>query len=201
MTMPPPDPDPHQWLGPVPDLVPRPDPTKLTLAALREAIERLEKQIADQITGLKTLHDSDLAALRELLEAKIDAAHDEHSRIEQLGYAEQRAIAQRFKLQEATRLEMKHDNTQAVSAALAAAKEFVLQQNAATKEQLVALAANWGTGHAALTSMVDDIKMRVAAVEAIRLGGKESQSTVYAFVGVALTVVWVAIALLALLHK
>jgi len=52
-----------------PDLVPRPDPTKLTT----EAVERVTEQFQREIASLRDLHDRDIATLRDTWEARLAA--------------------------------------------------------------------------------------------------------------------------------
>ena len=52
-----------------PDLVPRPDPTKLTT----EAVERVTEQFQREVASLRDLHDRDIATLRDTWEARLAA--------------------------------------------------------------------------------------------------------------------------------
>ena len=59
------------------ELVPRPDPTRLT----SEAINRATDMFRREITALRELHDKDLTALRDLLDARLSAMDDDRGRL------------------------------------------------------------------------------------------------------------------------
>jgi len=136
---------------------PVPDPTVLTTEQLLREIGRLEKLLETSINGVEKL----------VVEKFV-------------------SVGSTFTLIERQRVEQKEDTAKAVAAALAAAKEAVneqkdAQERASTKTetafdgQLKQLSATFGQWQAGQSTVVDDLKARVVAMESWRLGGQEQR--------------------------
>lgn len=152
---------------------PVPDPTTLTTEQLMRAT----------------------ANLKELLAQKIDDNHD--------------LYMDKFRAGEEYRIELKTDTKDAVDAALSAAKEAVRENNdafttatnkteKAFTDQLAQLTLTFTTGIKSVSDKVDDVKQRVAKVEASRLGSSEGMNAVRSNATAVLVAVGVGVSLLAL---
>lgn len=159
---------------------PVPDPTVLTT-------EQLHREIA---------------AATRLMEARIAAA-EEANAIRFLN------IEREFALVENRRVEQKVDTKTAVDAALQAAKsavneQTVAQEKAITKSETAAAEqskqqyATFNASLKAVTDKVDDLKDRVATIEAIKIGSTEVRSNGQASLAAIVGVVGAIIAILAL---
>lgn len=124
-----------------PHVTPHPDPTVLTTDALRREI----------------------AALRELLEAKLES-------LEQWTRGRFEREELRFTLVEQQRQEQKVDTGEQVQAALVAQKEAVSKSEAATNKQLEQLNETFQTAIAATRRDIDDLKQRVSKAESAITG-------------------------------
>jgi hypothetical protein len=147
------------------DLRPRPDPTVLTT----EASNRLETMLRNLITA-EARHITELLAK--------DMAHVE---------LQFKTIAERT-------AEQKSDTKSALDAALAAAKEAVTSQTASSEkailksetasvERIKGLETLLATSLSSTDEKITDIKDRVIAIEAIKLGATEAGSTARAISG------------------
>jgi hypothetical protein len=143
------------------DLRPVPDPTLLTTAAS----DKLE------------------ATMRALIQAEI--THQAELFNEKL-----RVVATEFNMLEARTAEQKKDTKDALDAALAAQKEAVANQTlsseksitkseTATIERIRAVETLLTTSTSAMDGKVGDLKDRVVAIEAIKLGNTEGAATVH----------------------
>lgn len=137
-------------------ITPYPDPSTLTTDALRREIGHLADALKVQMAAMEALTDEKF-----------------------------RSVDQQLALVERQRVEQKSDTKAAVDAALTAQKEAVKEQTTATataiaksetitSEQLKQLGVNFTTAIGALTSTLNDLKERVAAIESARLGGREA---------------------------
>jgi L-lactate utilization protein LutC len=136
------------------DIRPVPDPTVLTTAAS----VRLEETMRDLI-------QSEITHQRELFEMQL-------------------------RMLETRTAEQKKDTKDALDAALAAAKEQVSTQNlsfeksitkseTATTERIKALETLLGASTKATDDKTDDLKSRIVAIEAVKLGVSEGTTTVH----------------------
>lgn len=160
---------------------PTPDPTVLTTEQLLREIDRV----------------------KELMEAEIQA-------VKELNLEKFRSTETQFALVERQRVEQKKDTKDAVDAALAAAKEAVKEQTTAsglsiaksetaTSEQLKQLTQTFQTAIGGQTTQQNDLKTRVERIENVKQGGRETISSIYAFVGMIAAILGVAIVLAAYL--
>jgi hypothetical protein len=148
----------------------RPDPTTLTNQLVRAAV----------------------SALRELVDAKIDA-------LEAKVGANRQAVEDRFDLLEKQTNKAAGDVKSAVDAAFAAAAASVSQQNqanflasqkqeAAFTKQIDQLTASGGQISKAADDKISDLKDRIVAMEGRRAGGSDTLALVLALVAVAVSV-------------
>ena len=168
-------PDKQQQLG----LVPVPDPTVLTTAALlreiaslREILEQRMNGIDQRIAQIRAEFDHLPSEARALVKHLVDL-HDEKFRSIQVQFTERD-----------TRTEQtSRDSKVAVDAALQAAKEAVEKQNqssalaiakseASTVKQIDAIGAQMLDMRKALDDKSDDLKERVNRLEGVAVGGK-----------------------------
>ena len=145
------------------DVRPVPDPTTLTTAAS----DRLEATLRNLIRA-ETRHIDEL--FRERLSAT--ATH----------------FMTQFSMLDARTAEQKQDTTNALNAALAAQKEAVAAQTAsseksitksetATIERIKAVETLLSASTRASDDKIDDLKSRIVAIEASKLGTKEGTAT------------------------
>lgn len=134
-----------------------------------------DRPISDpsELTTAQILRE--VGTLRELMESR----HDGSARL----FAEQfSALEKQLRIADAMRIEQKKDMKDALDAALAAAKEAVSQQNASfaiataksetsMSEQMKQANVMFGTAIEALTTQLNDLKERIARVEAAKQGG------------------------------
>lgn len=146
------------------DLRPIPDPTALTTAAA----ERLE-------TMLRNLIQTEVAHLDEISKERLASI------------ASQFSI--QFSMLETRTAEQKKDTKDALDAALAAAKEAVANQSTsseksitksetATIERIKAVETLLSASSTATDDKIDDLKSRIVAIEAVKLGNTEGAATV-----------------------
>ena len=143
------------------DVRPIPDPTLLTT----EASARLEAMLRDLIK-------SEVAHLDDLFSEKLAR------------------IDVRFNMLDARTAEQKQDTTNALNAALAAQKEAVAAQTAsseksitksetATTERIKGVETLLSTSTKATDDKITDLKDRVIAIEAVKLGNVEGAANVH----------------------
>lgn len=159
---------------------PNPDPTVLTSAALYREVSTLRDLLTQRMDSLETSRDREaslsatrmdvlnrerteqLAALRELLEEKIEAL--------------EKLVSQQFDLIERQRIEQKADTKTAVDAALQAQKEAVREQTTAsalsiaksetaTTKQLEQQQVTTATAVGDLRRSIDELKERIGEVD------------------------------------
>lgn len=172
------------------DIRPIPDPTKLTTEVLMREISRVEAGLGEAILKLKEFHELDRRRLEEVADATVKDMVNRIDCVEEIIGEKLTAVQLQFDLVERQRRESKQDNQTALDAALIA-----------MKESLNGLGSTYTAAHSTLVSLVDDLRSRITALEALRTGGKEGSTTMYAVVGIILTVVWIAISLLAFVHR
>src|SRR6185437_5456113 len=160
--------------------VPVPDPTLLTTENLRREI----------------------LGLRELVETKIEA-------LKELTFEKLAKVEQEFDLVERQSVEQNKDTKDAVDAALTAQKEAVKEQTTAseraiakseagTNKQLEQLADNFNTTFRGITTTIDDLKDRVRGIEATRVGGQQTTSSIVGIIGVIAAIVGAGVAVIIL---
>jgi type VI protein secretion system component VasK len=154
---------------------PVPDPTVLTTQQLYREIEAAREMTETLIDGL-----------REILDEKFSS------------------VDRQLQLVEQQRVEQKSDTKAAVDAALTAQKEAVKEQTtaseraiakseASTTKQLEQLSETFATSLRAMGDKVDDLKDRLTVTEALKQGGRETLTGLYAVVGVVIAAVGLAV--------
>lgn len=118
-----------------------PDPTLMTIDALRREIAMLES----------------------LLDARIDAN-------EELTQQRFHRIDKAMETEEDARREQKADTKDAVNAALSSQKEVTEKMETSISDQIGSLRANFETSHRALQSGINDLKDRVTILESVKQG-------------------------------
>lgn len=167
------------------DTRPIPDPTVLTTAASTRLEEMLRNLIQMEIT-----HQNDLFTERLL------------------GLSRQ--LMTQFTMLEARTAEQKHDTTNALNTTLAAQKEAVAKSETATTERIRSVETLLATSTRAMDEKVSDIKNRVIAMEAVKLGTVEgaeavrqgissTQAIIASVVGVSLVLVTIGSIVIAIL--
>jgi hypothetical protein len=160
------------------DWTPRPDPTDLTTQALMR-----------EVTGLKALLKMQMQSMDDLMDQKFMAVDKE------------------FLLIESRRVEQKQDTKAALDAALAAAKEAVSEQTiasekainkseSATDKRIDQLGEKFDTAFDGQRRDIDDVKQRIAIVEAIKLGSTEAKQTISTNMGLLIAVVGLLLSIL-----
>lgn len=149
------------------DIRPIPDPTNLTTeAALR------------QEAMIRNLINSEIGHANELADVKLRGAINTLSE-------KMSGVIQRLDLLDARTAEQKQDTTNALNAALAAQKEAVAAQTAsseksitksetATTERIKGVETLLSTSTKATDDKITDLKDRVIAIEAVKLGTVEA---------------------------
>lgn len=159
-----------------PNWRPVPDPTLLTT-----------EQLLREVAALRELVESDIEGLESIVSEKF------------------RSVDQQLELVERQRVEQKADTKAAVDAALTAQKEAVKEQTTASDraiakseasmtKQLEQLQATFAASIKSLADTLDDLKGRTGTIEAIKQGGRESMSGVYALIASIVGVVGLIIA-------
>ena len=119
------------------------------------------------------------------------------------------AVGKEFDLIESRRVEQKQDTKAALDAALAAAKEAVTEQTAAsekainkseaaTDKRIDQLGERFDTAFDGQRRDIDEVKQRLTAIESIKVGGTQTTTGIYAFVGVVVLLITAATAIAAL---
>lgn len=129
------------------DIRPDPDPSRLTLDALRREIGMLRELLIQKI------------------EAEAELAEERDKRIQAL-------MAQ----EEGRRRELKVDTSKAVANAIAVQKETLEKMGAALESRIDALRANFETEVRSIRSTQSDLKDRITAIESIQLGERRQVS-------------------------
>ena len=138
--------------------VPIPDPTVLTT-----------EQLLRETAAISSLFDSKLRGMQSIFEERFNS------------------VATQFDLVERQRVEQKKDTSDAVAAALAAAKEAVKEQTTAsglsitksetlTAEQMKQLDAKFTVSLAGQVTSFNDLKDRVVVIESSKRGGNETSA-------------------------
>lgn len=183
-------------------LLPVPDPTTLTTAALAREVKNLHEKMEDAIDGLAKTLQTAIEHRGELMDARLET------------------VNLQFTLIENARLEQKSDTKQAVVDALAAQKEAnaksELVMTEATGQLRSSVAASTESDRRAAGDMKDRItvvegrlnglsgnplKERVVAVEGRTQGAKENQTAIYAGLAAFIGVIAFAMAVAAMFAK
>lgn len=182
----------HGSQGPSTDAANNPvvDPTKNVLDLVGAAIQRQDD-----------LRAADAAAIREQIQALKDVMLVRFT-----------AVDRELALNESRRVEQKIDTKVAVDAALSAAEKAVKEQTLASEkailksetsaaEQSKQQNATFTAALKGVTDLLADVKDRVVKVESRKEGSTDLSKTVIAVAGVVISVVFLALALYAALHK
>jgi DNA repair exonuclease SbcCD ATPase subunit len=148
------------------DIRPVPDPTSLTTEANNRLEGTLRNLMQTEVMHLSELLSEKLAGVATSLREKIAG------------------IVLRLDLLDARTAEQKQDTTNALNAALAAQKEAVAAQTAsseksitksetATIERIKAVETLLSASNKATDDKIDDLKNRIVAIEAVKLGSVE----------------------------
>lgn len=146
------------------DLRPIPDPTALTTAANDRMETMIRNLIQTEVNHLDTLFNERIAGLSK-------------------------QFSTQFTMLDARTAEQKQDTTNALNAALAAQKEAVAAQTAsseksitksetATIERIKAVETLLSASTRASDDKIDDLKSRIVAIEAVKLGKTEGVAEV-----------------------
>lgn len=152
-----------------------PDPTLMTIDALRREIAMLENLI-----------DTRLGAAAELTDTRFEQCH-----------AAQRTA-------EEQRREQKADTREAVNAALDAQKESTHKMEKSISDQISSLTNNFETSIRGIHSNIADLKDRMTILESVKQGkfaerteAREVTAGMYATVGVIITVILAVLSVIA----
>jgi uncharacterized glyoxalase superfamily metalloenzyme YdcJ len=187
-------------------VVPTPDPTALTTAALhretgvlRESIDQRFDDRDREARSLARERGEQFAALKELMLQRI------------MGLSQ--LVDERFGATERQRLEQKSDTKAAVDAALTAQKEAVKEQTTAsdrsiakselaTGKQLEQQQETSATAIDGLRRSIEDLKERIAEVATTanttiqqKVGAKEDRTALYATIAVLVSVIVMVLAI------
>ena len=163
------------------------DPSEPTREALQREVEGIHRDLAARQETRQREH----ATLQELVETLLQGAS-------QISSEKFHSIETQLNLVERQRVEQKKDTKDAVDAALQAAKEAVKEQTtaseraiakseAATNKQLEQLNVTFATAIKGVTDLLNDTKERVAKVESLKQGGRETMAGIYALGGFLVT--------------
>ena len=153
----------------IPDLVPRPDPTLLTASAVRDATEVVRREIA---------------ALREVLEARMDSMDNERRLLLQVMDERTEETQRRFTERDLRFSERDQSRTEAVRTALGAAKELSDARDAAAdkaiekfeasvREQIAQLGELAESARQQLSTQIQGLKERLDRGEGGHAGAAE----------------------------
>ena len=152
-----------------------PDPTLLTIDALRREIAMLSKEIDGKLEAIEKLNIERFNRIDALMERS-----------------------------EEMRQEQKSDTRSAVEAALDNQKEATHKMEKSVSEQISSLRTNLETTHNGLRDNIEDLKDRLTIQESIKLGAVEQRTetrhmsnTAIAVIGLAFTGILVTLALVA----
>lgn len=154
-------------------VVPTPDPTSLTTAALDREISHLREFFISSLDKLDEKLNTSIVHRGELLDVRFAS------------------VEQRFDIAEKARVEQKADTKGEVAAALTAQKEAVKEQTiaseksiskseAATAEAIRQLSERFGAAIESVSRSVNDVKDRVITIESLKTGAKDNTSALYA---------------------
>lgn len=198
---------------------PIPDPTVLTTALIDRASLSIREYIDGKVETIEQrLHGIDVATELRLggivnIPRQID---EKVSHLEQLTTVRFESIANQFKERDTRSERESRDNKVAVDAAFAAQKEAASEQNKsntlaidksekATTETLNKLSELFKTTTDGLGANINDLKSRMDRMEGTLLGAlaqrtelRQSNAAVYAAIGIALSVIVAAIAIIGL---
>lgn len=161
--------DPRPGLQGLPDLVPRPDPTLLTNAAVREASEVARRE---------------LSALREILEARMDRMDAERGLLLKIMDERSAEIDRRFTERDLRFTERDHARQDAVRTALDAAKDLgdardaaadkaIEKFEASVREQIAQIGELAESGRQQLSTQIQALKERMDRGEGGTVGAKD----------------------------
>ena len=169
------------------DIRPVPDPTILTQEASAKLEAMIRNLVKTEIEHQRELFDEKLDGISHQFAARISAINERL-----VGAANQynekiEKIDVRFNMLDARTAEQKQDTTNALNAALAAQKEAVAAQTAsseksitksetATTERIKGVETLLSTSTKATDDKITDLKDRVIAIEAVKLGNVEQAS-------------------------
>jgi hypothetical protein len=178
------------------DLVPRPDPTVLTTAALAMAVSSLREYFQASHDGMKELFlarftsmDKAIALLQTITDRQPAEVDSKITNLRTLHEEKFDSIQTQFRERDVRTETQQRDGKVAVDAALQAAKEAVGEQNkssslaiakseAATSKQIDQLGVLISTTTAGTNDKIEDIKERLTRIEGQATGvGENRQGT------------------------
>lgn len=198
----------------VPEVIPNPDPSKLTTEQLLRVSTSSEAVFGARLEGVRQAFASRLDGMDkaiELIQRTVDRSPsiaELNAKFEEKFNSIQTQFAERDTRTEQT----SKDSKVAVDAALQAAKEAVGEQNkssalaiakseAATTKQIEQMGALFTTTTGGLSDKIDDLKDRVTAAEANKKGGHDVWGYVFGGVGLLFGVVVGIIAIVTFLER
>lgn len=140
---------------------PVPDPTILTTAALQREVAIIERRIAE----LQRTTEHGILEVKSGCAEKLNAHMVSARELTNL----------QFELMSTWRLEQKDDTKVRLDAAFAAQKEAITKQEASTDKQLEQLRLTFTTAFDELRRSMEEVKGRVGAIEATKLGSQEQR--------------------------
>ena len=172
--------------------VPVPDPTKLTTDAVNASTEIFRRE---------------MSSLKDLVFERIDGDRREETQRFRTIDEKLASHDNEFSFVEDRRVEQKQDTEKAVQAALNAAKEAVHEQTLSGKEAIDksegtttkiidGLAEIVRAGQEQARRDFDDLKARVGMLEAVKRGGQELSSTLFATGSFIVALAAIAVAIL-----
>ena len=186
---------------------PIPDPTILTTQQIDRGLAAERDYVNAQLDVLRQrFSDTDRAT--QVLEETVNRLPTDVQtavlHVRELADEKHASIAQQFHERDIRSERESRDNKVAVEAAFAAQKEAAHEQNKsntlaidkserATAETLNKQADLFRSATDALHAQIADLKERVAQAEAIKAGGQENRSNLYATIGVSVTLILAAL--------
>ncbi len=194
---------------------PIPDPTILTTQQLEKGLSAERDYVDGKIAILKEhLRGIDEATrvLSESLNRTPTQIEQSFSRLEALISERFKSVAVQFAEREIRSERESRDNKVAVEAAFAAQKEASAEQNKsstlaigkserATSETLAKQADLFKSTTDALLLQITDLKERVARGESVKIGSTETKGSVYAMVGLGISILFLIIGIVSFLSS
>lgn len=160
------------------------------LRGMDRASELLSETVNRTPTDIQIASDH----LTSIADERFLSVHNQFDTLAEVTGEKFTSVVQQLGMMESQRVEQKADTQKAVDAALAAQKEAVKEQTAAseraiakseasTAEQLKQLSTTFSTSISGLTTNLNDLKERVSRIESLKQGGRDSLTGLYAAAG------------------